>query len=70
MKVNYYSDTGSPYIDPSERSSVEGRELSEGVMFDDDSSGRLMGIEIDNAADKVELQNGSSAGFTIRSKDI
>jgi uncharacterized protein YuzE len=56
MKLNYYPDTDSLYIDLSERPSVESREVSEGVVLDYDSSGRLVGIDIDNAANKVELQ--------------
>jgi len=35
---------------------VESHEVSEGVVLDYDSSGRLVGIDIDNAATKVELQ--------------
>lgn len=30
--------------------------MSEGVVLDYDSSGRLVGIDIDNAATKVEMQ--------------
>lgn len=56
MKLNYHPDTDSLYIDLSERLSVESREVSEGVVLDYDSSGRLVGIDIDNAANKVELQ--------------
>ena len=55
MKVNYYPDTDSLYIDLSERPSVESREISEGVVLDYDASGRLVGIDIDNASAKVEL---------------
>jgi len=57
MKLNYHPDTDSLYIGLSERPSVENREVSEGVVLDYDSSGRLVGIDIDNAANKVELQN-------------
>ncbi len=56
LKLNYHPDTDSLYIDLSERPSVESREVSEGVVLDYDSSGRLVGIDIDNAANKVELQ--------------
>ena len=55
-KLNYHPDTDSLYIDLSERPSVESREVYEGVVLDYDSSGRLVGIDIDNAANKVELQ--------------
>ena len=55
MKVNYFPDTDSLYIDLSERSSVESREISDGVVLDYDDEGRLVGIDIDNASTKVEL---------------
>jgi uncharacterized protein YuzE len=55
MKVNYFPETDSLYIDLSEQPSVESREISEGVVVDYDASGRLVGIDIDNASTKVEL---------------
>jgi uncharacterized protein YuzE len=56
MKVNYHPETDSLYIDLSEQPSVESREISEGVVLDYDESGKLVGIDIDNASRKVELQ--------------
>ncbi len=56
MKLNYYPDTDSLYIDLSERPSAESREVSEGVVLDYDADGKLVGIDIDNARNKVELQ--------------
>lgn len=55
MKVNYFPETDSLYIDLSERSSVESREISDGVVLDYDDEGNLVGIDIDNASSKVEL---------------
>ena len=55
MKVNYYPETDSLYIDLSEQTSVESREISEGVVLDYDAEGNLVGIDIDNASAKVEL---------------
>lgn len=55
MKVNYSPDTDSLYIDLSERTSTESREVSEGVVLDYDSEGNLVGIDIDNASSKVQL---------------
>ena len=55
MKVNYHPETDSLYIDLSEQPSVESREISEGVILDYDGSGKLVGIDIDNASTKVEL---------------
>jgi uncharacterized protein YuzE len=55
MKISYYPDTDSLYIDLSEQPSAESREVSEGVVLDYDARGRLVGIDIDNASKKVEL---------------
>lgn len=55
MKLNYHPDTDSLYIDLSERPSAESREISEGVVLDYDAQGRLVGIDIDNAGNKIEL---------------
>jgi len=56
MKLNYYPDTDSLYIDLSEQPSAESREISEGVVLDYDAKGNLVGIDIDNASAKVELK--------------
>jgi len=56
MKLNYHSDTDSLYIDLSEQTSAESREISEGVVLDYDAAGNLVGIDIDNASHKVALQ--------------
>ena len=55
MKVNYFPDTDSLYIDLADRPSAESREISEGVVLDYDSDGALVGIDIDNASSKVAL---------------
>jgi uncharacterized protein YuzE len=57
MKINYYPETDSLYIDLSEKTSTESREISEGVVLDYDSEGNLVGIGIDNASTKVQLLN-------------
>jgi uncharacterized protein YuzE len=56
MKLNYYPETDSLYIDLSEKTSVESREISEGVNLDYDADGSLVGIDIDNASTKVQLK--------------
>ncbi len=56
MKLNYYRDTDSLYIDLSAKPSAESREISEGIMLDYDSEGNLVGIDIDNASRKIDLK--------------
>ena len=55
MKLNYYPETDSLYIDLSEKTSEESKEISEGVVLDYDTEGNLEGIDIDNASRKVQL---------------
>jgi uncharacterized protein YuzE len=55
MKLNYYPETDSLYIDLSEKVSADSYEVSEGVVIDYDSSGNITGIDIDNASAKLEL---------------
>lgn len=56
MKLAYHADTDSLYIDLSENPSVESREISEGIVLDYDVDGDLVGIDIDNASRKVQLE--------------
>jgi len=55
MKLNYHPDTDSLYIDLSEHLSVESREISDGIVLDYDAAGNLVGIDIDNASRKVQM---------------
>lgn len=56
MKLNYYKDTDSLYIDLSSKPSAASREISEGVVLDYDAEGTLVGIDIDNASRKIDLK--------------
>ena len=56
MKLNYYPETDSLYIDFAELTSTESKEVSEGVVLDYDADGNLVGIDIDNASKKLELK--------------
>ena len=55
MKINYYPDTDSMYIDLSSKISVDSTEISEGIVLDYDENGNLVGIDIDNASRKLDL---------------
>ena len=56
MKLNYYPETDSLYIDLSEKTSVMSSEISAGIVLDYDVEGNLVGIDIDNASAKVQLK--------------
>ena len=56
MKINYYPETDSLYIDLSSNPSVDSVEVSEGVIIDYDAKGQIVGIDIDNAGSKLDLK--------------
>lgn len=56
MKLQYYPETDSLYIDLTSKPGTESREISEGVVLDYDQQGNLVGIDIDNASQKLELK--------------
>lgn len=56
MKLDYFPDTDSLYIELAEQTSVESREVSEGILLDYDAHGNLVGIDIDNASTKVDMR--------------
>ena len=56
MRINYYPETDSLYIDLSPKTSTESREVSPGVVLDYDSDGNLVGIDVDNASSKLDLK--------------
>jgi len=56
MILNYYPEKDSIYMDLSEKTSIESREISEGIVLDYDANSILVGIYIDNASIKVHLK--------------
>jgi len=56
MKLNYFADTDSLYIELATQPSTESKEVSEGVVIDYDERGNLVGIDIDNASTKVDMR--------------
>jgi uncharacterized protein YuzE len=65
MKFNYYADTDSLYIDLSERTGVETREVAPGVVADFDAEGRLVGIDIEHASQVADLSRIDTASLPL-----
>ncbi len=71
MKLRYYSDTDSLYIDLADRPSADSREVTPGVVLDFDAAGALVGIDIDQASrhlDLTALGSGSVPVETVSGK--
>jgi len=60
MKLRYYPDTDSLYIDLAERPSVDSREIAPGIVLDFDATGALVGIDIDQASHHLDRSGGKS----------
>ena len=56
MKIEYYPETDSLYIDLSSRPSLDSREVSEGIVLDYDEDDNLVGIDIDHASLKLDIR--------------
>jgi uncharacterized protein YuzE len=55
MKLHYYPETDSLYIELSPRPGTDSRIVAEGVVADFDDEGNVVGIDIDHASDKLDL---------------
>ena len=57
MKLSYDAATDSLYIHLSERVSVDSDEVVEGVVLDYAEDGSLVGIDLQHASQKVEMES-------------
>jgi uncharacterized protein YuzE len=56
MRIEYFPDTDSLYIDLAERPGVDTREVGDGIVIDLDAEGHLVGIDIDQASKHLDLK--------------
>ena len=56
MKLHYYPETDSLYIDLNSRPSVDSREIVDGLVADFDGDGNVVGLDIEHASKKLDLQ--------------
>jgi len=55
MKLHYYPETDSLYIELSPKPSIDSREIADGMVVDVDAHGDPVGIDIDGASRKLDL---------------
>jgi uncharacterized protein YuzE len=56
MKLHYYAETDSLYIDLNSRPSADSHEIADGLVIDFDAQGNVVGIDIDRASQKLDLK--------------
>ena len=55
MKLHYYLETDSLYIELRGEPSTETREVVDGLNVDLDANGQVVGLDIDHASTKLDL---------------
>lgn len=55
MKLHYYPETDSLYIELRPGSGVETRQIADGLNADLDADGAVVGLDIDHASTKLDL---------------
>jgi uncharacterized protein YuzE len=55
MKLHYYPETDSLYIELKAEPGAETREVAEGLTVDLDANGQVVGFDIDGASSRFDL---------------
>ena len=55
MKLHYYPETDSLYIELRDRPGADVREIGDGIVVDVDADGNPVGIDIDDASRRLDL---------------
>jgi uncharacterized protein YuzE len=65
VKLHYYPDTDSLYIDLSSKPSKESNEIADGIVVDFDEDGNVVGIDIDRASRVLDLKKLEIEGLPL-----
>jgi uncharacterized protein YuzE len=66
MKLNYYPETDSLYIELSSRPGAETREIADGLNVDFDVEGAVVGLDIDGASKNLDLTTIETVALPIK----
>ncbi len=70
MKFHYYSETDSLYISLLDRPGVDSQEVASGIVLDFDAEGHLVGLDIDQASQVVDLSKLEASSLPIASLSL
>jgi uncharacterized protein YuzE len=65
LRLNYYEETDSLYIDLSAGTSVDSREVEDGLVLDFDAAGRIVGIDVQHASERLDLRTVETTHLPI-----
>jgi uncharacterized protein YuzE len=65
MKLHYYAETDSLYIELQARPGVETREIAAGLNVDLDETGAVVGFDIDGASKLLDLSKVETVALPV-----
>ena len=65
MKLHYYPETDSLYIELKKQPGAETREIASGLNVDFDENGDVVGIDIDHASRKLDLTSVEAVALPV-----
>jgi uncharacterized protein YuzE len=67
MKLHYYPETDSLYIELKSQPGTEVREVAAGLNVDIDAQGEVVGFDIDLASQRLDLTTLETVALPLRS---
>ena len=66
MKLHYYPETDSLYIELNPEAGAEVREVADGLNVDIDSEGNVVGFDIDRASKRLDLSTLETIALPLK----
>src|SRR5207302_3983666 len=66
MKLHYYSETDSLYIELKPTPGTQTREVADGLVVDLDAAGQVVGFDIDRASQRFDLSSLERVALPVR----
>lgn len=66
MKLHYYEETDSLYVELLDRPGAETLEIANGLNVDLDSNGDVVGFDIDQASTRLDLTTLETTALPLR----
>jgi uncharacterized protein YuzE len=70
VKLHYYAETDSLYIDLNSKPSADSREIADGLVIDFDAEGNVVGIDVDHASTNLDLKTLEAVALPLSTTKI
>ena len=70
MKLHYYPETDSLYVELKAGAGADTREVSDGLNVDLDAAGDVIGFDIDHASERLDLTTLATEALPVRTARV